>query len=376
MERNGLMEPDRLEGFPHPRETRQVFGHDRHQEILARSFLQGHMHHAWLICGPEGIGKATLAYRFAKFALASCDERDSSGQSLDVSEDSSSAKRVRALSHPGLLVIRRRYDEKTKRLLSQITVDEVRRLRQFLTLQGDTNGWRIVVVDRAEEMNINAANAILKSLEEPPKRTIFLLITSEPGRLVNTIRSRCRTLVLDTLGEDDLRAAGDQAMAAAGLNVPGESVYLNLSRFAHGCVRRFLYLNTEKGIENYETIVAMLRTAAKPDWELVHKKADFLASVAAKEHFESFYDMLLGEVARLVRLRATGSGSTEDLALSRQLIGDGQLALWANVWETLWRKKDEAVLLNLDRKALLLGAVACLEKAACDDQNNAQLGCE
>ena len=167
-----LPESDRLEGFPHPRNTKVLYGHETSQRALVDAFASGRMHHGWLITGPEGVGKATLAYRFATFLLADVSERDPFGQSLDIDSDTTASRQVRALSHPGLLLLRRAWDFKAKRLMTSISVDEVRRLRSFLGHSGGETAWRVVLVDQADDLNINAANALLKSLEEPPPRTI------------------------------------------------------------------------------------------------------------------------------------------------------------------------------------------------------------
>src|SRR5690606_8652601 len=138
---------------------------------LRDAFASGRMHHGWLITGLEGIGKATLAYRFARYVLANPVER--AADTLDVPPDTRAARQVLALSHPGLLVIRRAWDPKTKRFPATIPVDEVRRLKAFLGRTAADDAWRVVIVDRAEELNVSAANALLKSLEEPPPRTVF-----------------------------------------------------------------------------------------------------------------------------------------------------------------------------------------------------------
>ena len=207
-----LPEADRLEGFPHPRQTKKLFGHEAAERVLAESLSDGRMHHAWLVCGRQGIGKATLAYRFARAALAHPSERAANGQSLEVGEDTSAARQVRALSHPGLLVLRRPYDEKGKRFAASIPIDEVRRLRSFLSHRAGEEAWRVVIVDEANELNVNAANALLKSLEEPPARAVFLLVSSAPGRLLPTIRSRCRMLSLQPLSRLRSARSGDAGL--------------------------------------------------------------------------------------------------------------------------------------------------------------------
>ena len=365
-----LPEPDRLEGFPHPRETRKLFGHERHENELARSFSNARMHHSWLITGPEGIGKATLAYRFAKFALARAEERRGHGKALDIAEESRTLRQVQLLSHPGLLVLRRPFDLKSKRFMTKITIDEVRRLRGFLRHHSDAGSWRVVIVDRADEMNLNAANAILKALEEPPERTIFFLLTIEPGRLLNTIRSRCRLLPLSPLNERDLQLAGEQASEAAEFDTASLQQLDNLVQHAEGSVRRLLYLSTEEGFETYESVVTLLKNAANPNWTDVHQKVDALTSATDSRRFDLFYDMLLGEVARKVRVRATHRTGLQDPTLAQEEMGDRLLASWASVWETLWRRRSEAELLNLDRKALILGAIECLEIATRNHQKD------
>lgn len=227
-----LPEADRLGDFPHPRNTRALFGQTDAERALAEALASGRMHHAWLLAGPKGIGKATLAYRFARAALAQPHERDPAGQSLKVDDATIAARQVRALSHPGLLVVRRPYDIKGKRFASSIPVDEVRRLRTFLGHRAAGDGWRVVIVDDANELNVNAANALLKSLEEPPERTVFLLVSPAPGDLVPTIRSRCRMLSMPALADGDLRAAATAALGAADMPPPADADWAPLERLS------------------------------------------------------------------------------------------------------------------------------------------------
>ncbi len=359
-----LPEADRLEGFPHPRETRVLIGHAAAERELAASFAGGRMHHAWLIAGREGIGKATLAYRLARHALAKPAERDPAGQSLEIGPQTTAARQVRALSHPGLLVLRRPYDVRAKRFAASIPVDEVRRLRSFLGLTSGEGAWRVVVVDSADELNPNAANALLKSLEEPPARALFLLISSEPSRLLPTIRSRCRRLDLGPLSGEHLRQACEAALAAAETEMPADAQWPLLERLAEGSVRRALQLAGGGGLELYARIEAIFTALPTIDWPAAHALSDQLGLAAQEQRFEAFFDLFLDLLARLVRLRATGRGEGPEVALVQRLIPEHRLAAWAAFWEAALRERNEAALLNLDRKALIMGTLARLEALA------------
>jgi DNA polymerase-3 subunit delta' len=363
-----LPEADRLEGFPHPRATARLFGHETAERALADAFASGRMHHGWLLSGPEGIGKATLAYRFARFVLADPASRDMLGGSLDIPDDDPAARQVRALSHPGLLVVRRAYDTKTKRFSASIAVDEVRRLKTFLGRTAENGAWRVVIVDRADELNISAANALLKSLEEPPARTIFLLVSSAPGRLLATIRSRVRSLEMAPLSGTPLRQAATQAIVVSGEEIeasaPAPSEWDRLERLAGGSVRRLLSLHAARGLALFDRISALVSGLPKVDWAGVHAVGDEIASPAAEQRFELFFELLMDHLARLIRTRAAGDTTIEDWLLAERLIGEGRLATWAGLWERVAADKADAAALNLDRKSLILETFIRLEAAA------------
>ena len=359
-----IPEVDKLDGVPHPRATLRLHGHSAVEELLAESFTGGRMHHGWLISGPEGVGKATLAYRFAKYALSRPDERPSPPRGLDVGPDTSGARQVFALSHPGLLVLRRPWDPKTKKHTQVITVDEVRRLRSFLGLRAETGAARIVLVDTADQLNVNAANALLKSLEEPPPNTFFLLLTSSPGRLLPTIRSRCRVLDLSPLAEADLRRAVMAALEPEKADPPGVGDWPRLISLAEGSPRRALSLWLGEGLKLDHRLGQLLERLPQLDWTGVHQLADELASAAAAERFEMFYDLLLKRISRMVRAVAGVGQAGPEEAQARRLVGDGALATWAELWETLAREKSEAQALNLDRKTLILQAFGQIGAAA------------
>jgi DNA polymerase-3 subunit delta' len=362
-ETEALPEADRLGGFPHPRETLELAGHAAAERTLAQAFAGGRLHHAWLLAGRAGIGKATLAYRMARHVLAGAAERDSGAQALAVSPGSAAARQIAALAHPGLLVLRRPYDLRTKRLMTVIPVDEVRRLRSFLGLTVGAEGWRVVIVDSADELNPNAANALLKSLEEPPPRAVFLLVASQPGALLPTIRSRCRRLDLQPLDAQSLRRAATAALEAAGMKAPSAGKWLELERLAEGSVRTALQLATG-GIDLYERIAQLLSRLPAVDWPALHTLADQLATDAQSQRLEMFLGALLDSLARLIRTAAARQGAPEETALAARLIPEARLPVWAGTWQAILRDKADAEELNLDRKALIVRAFARIEAAS------------
>src|ERR1700749_754227 len=196
-----IVETDRLEGFAHPRETHRLIGQDEALARAARAIRGGRPPQAWLISGPPGIGKATLAYRIARYLLA-FGASAKGPEDLSVPEKDGAALQVMAGAHPGLLVLKRAVNERTGKLMTVLSVDEVRKLSGFFGMTSGAGGWRVAIIDTADDMNDAAANALLKMLEEPPSNAMLLLLTNAPGRLLPTIRSRCQRLQLRPLTDE------------------------------------------------------------------------------------------------------------------------------------------------------------------------------
>jgi DNA polymerase-3 subunit delta' len=272
-------------------------------------------------------------------------------------------RKVAGLGHPNLLLLRRSFNERTKRYSQYIGVDEVRRLKSFLgNTAGEGGAWRVVVVDRADELNQNAANALLKALEEPPPRTLFLLVASAEGRLPVTIRSRTRVLRVGVLSEPDLEQAVRAALERDGHEIEEDALRMALS-LAQGSVRRALELVSGDGIALYDEIAATFSRLPELDAVELHRVAERLAPSGETERLELYLSLLLGLIERLVRSAATGEGATiDETELAKRLVSTGNLAAWAEAWEAISKARDDAFALNLDRSLLVMETWLTLQK--------------
>lgn len=263
-----LPEPDRVPGAPHPRETRHVYGHDAAVAEFLNAYHSDRLHHGWLISGPKGIGKATLAWAMARFLLATPPQADDGlfgapplPDSLDIDPEHPVARRIQALSEPGLFLLRRGANDKGDKLASEIRVGEVRRLKDFFNLSSTDGGRRVVIVDCADDLNPNAANALLKLLEEPPEKSFFLLIAHQPSRLLPTIRSRCRSLRLFPLGLDMMKPV----LSGAGIAMNDAEIKA-LNGLTTGSAGEAIRLHNLEGIALYREISGILGTLPTLDY--------------------------------------------------------------------------------------------------------------
>lgn len=355
-----LPESDRLEGVPHPRETQRLYGQEAAEGAFLDAVETGRLHHGWLLTGPRGIGKATLAWRIARYLLHP-PEPGMFGATLDPPQDDALAHRLRALSEPRLLLIRRPYDEKAGRFRAEIPVDEVRRLRGFFGLSAAEGGRRVVIVDTADEMNPNAANALLKVLEEPPEGAVLLLVSHQPSRLLPTIRSRCRELRLRPLDQADLSRALD------GAGVSGEGAAL--AALSGGSVGDAVRLGAGGGAELYGQILALMAKAPGIDRQAALSLAERGAGRGNEAAFDLILTLLDLFLARLARTGVAGPPELEALPGEGALLGrlSPDLAaarLWARVQETAGARARQGRAVNLDPATLLLDMVLTLDETA------------
>lgn len=327
-------QPGVLEGAIPPGQNTVLFGHDEAQSFLADAYRSTRMHHAILIEGPQGIGKATLAYRFARHVLANPDPATAPAKIADPDPDDPLTRQIASGASHHLLHLARPVDEKTGKMKSVITVDEVRRAGKFFGQTSGTGNWRIAIIDPADDLNRNAANAILKILEEPPKRSLFLVLSHTPGRLLPTIRSRCLSLRLQPLGAQDLNRALDHLGATPG----GTQSIIELSE---GSVARALLLRNYGGADIAEAFVDIIERGSLSDREPIHKLAESLSARDRDVAYQFFTELVIDRV----RAMAREAGNANDLGEADRL---------ARLSVELAEHFATAAAYNLDRKQTVL----------------------
>lgn len=346
---------------PPPRENPDLIGHEAAERELLAAWRSGRLAHGWLICGPRGIGKATLAFRFARFVLAG---GEVDAESLHIDQDHPVFRRVASAGHSDLMTLERTWNEERKRLRTVITVDDVRAAGRFLTLTAGEGEWRVVVVDAADEMNESAVNALLKMLEEPPARTLMLLVSHAPGRLPATIRSRCRRLVLDRLPDD----AVSGLLARFAAELPDDEA-AQLARLSEGCIGRALALAEADGLALYRDLLALIGTLPTIDVAALHDFAERLAGRDAESAYRTATGLLTWWIARMIGAGARGAPLAGgevvpgEQGCAERLLGLAGVDQWVEVWQKIARLIALADGINLDRKQVVLGAFHAMERA-------------
>lgn len=344
-------EADKADGCPRPRDVYSLIGHGDEEAKFASMFDNNTLHHAWLLSGPTGIGKATLAYRMIRRVLGGLPQTDGT---LDIPQADPIAQRIQSLGHGDFLLVRRPYDQKTKKLRSEIPISEARRISDFFSRKASEGGWRVCLIDSIDEMNRNATNAVLKILEEPPEKALLILLSNAPGRLLPTIRSRCLSLPLRPVNGAELRTwLADQTNVEKDEDVEAA---VHLANGAPG--KAFAY------VQNAESVLRPLgrffRGFPRQNPQLLHSISDTLALSKNKISHDLFWDGLQSTLHTQAIYATTGewSGPFEPIALKRTP------DVWVNIRRELGQMRLAGAGLNMNKKNVLLQAMMQIGAAA------------
>jgi len=365
------------QGPPDPRRNARLVGQQAAENVLAEGYQSGRLAHAWLLTGPKGIGKATLAYRFARFVLAGGGQAADEGPGLfgeealpaatpagasplELAPENPVFQRVAAAGHSDLMTVERGIGS-TGKPRSEIVVGDVREVNRFLNLTAGEGGWRVVIIDSADEMNVNAANALLKVLEEPPPRALLLLVCHNPGRMLPTIRSRCRKLRLDDLTDETVAELLADYCPELDADARRE-----VAALADGSIGRAIDLAEADGWELQRRIMQFLNAMPNPDFAELQEFGAGMAKADALARFETLGELLRRTLARLIRHAggAGDAGNVQESEVFGRLAGASGLDRWLQVWEKTDDLLSRTGRINLDRKQVILNIFLEISQAA------------
>lgn len=325
----------------HPRDSFALIGMEAPDHAVVDALARGRMHHAWLLTGPEGAGKASFAYRVARRLLGAAP--DPALGPLGSRADHPVSRQVSARAHPDLMVLERAVEDGKAR--KSIPVDEARALPGFFSQSPASAPYRVAIIDAADDLNVNAANAVLKTLEEPPPRGVVLLVSHAPGKLLPTLRSRCRTLAIPPLAEDVLAA---ELRKRLDLDTEDSERLASMSR---GALGRALNLAAAGALEADDAARGLLTGLPKLDEAALLALADSFRGAEGAARFALVFERLNDQIHAMA-VRDSEAG--RDAGLDR----------WATAWTALNQLAADTEALNLDRSDALWTAVSHLRSAA------------
>ncbi len=330
----------------HPRLTQALFGQSAAEETFLRAFNAGTLHHAWLVTGERGIGKASFAYRAARFLLSRDAGSLERAGTLAVPASHAAARQISAGAHSSLFVLGQTPGAPASS--ASIGVEEVRRLRSFLSLTSP-GGWRAMIVDPANDLTIASANALLKAIEEPPPRTVFFLIGHGAATVMATIRSRCVKLALRPLELPDFADAVLAACKAGEIESPDAQALKKLHAISAGSPGRALEFIAGGLLPLSQALDKIVASLPRTNHALVHSLIQSASGARNAQAFAKLCDLIEERIESLARDAAAGAADA------------AEAGAWAQAWQAFRQRRGEMEVFNLDKGAFLMSAFSDME---------------
>lgn len=360
-------------GLQHPRLMKECFGHDEVENTLLEQIDADRLPHALIFAGPQGIGKATMAFRLARYLLKNGGESNADGglfgdelpkenaENLFVDPDDPVFRQVASGGHADLMTIERLFDDKKNRYKGSVEVDEIRKITPFMRMTASQGGWRIVIVDDADTMNRNSQNAILKILEEPPEHALLILVCHRLGAMIPTIRSRCRVINFRPLEQETFTKIISRDYGT----LPQSDLDV-LYNIADGSVGQGIRIIEEGGLEAVEKVMGLLHSWPQWQWSQIHLLADAMGRPGQEDSLHAFQDVLMWVVNSLLRAKARNEAPKSPLnnEATQKLLAHYSLQDWIEIAGNLRAHFDTVHHANLDKRHAVLGAFSLFKEAA------------
>ena len=362
---------DKILGIPHPKLAKKLIGHSTQKLYFLNSYISNRLPQCWLLAGDKGVGKATFAWLIAKFLLTTNQNPDDikielNGANIDsilAPQDGGTLTRILSGSEQRIYVVRKGYNEKRKAFFKDISIDDIRNLQSYCSLSIADGGRRVIIIDTADDLNTNSCNALLKLLEEPPKNTLFLLISHQPNLLLPTLQSRCQKLLFSALSQNDLRAVVTTAGQEIG---PAQEVPLSiLSNGSAGVACRLLNSNS---LNLYRDILNLASSLPNLNTKKATQLSQNYFAKGKADDFENFIEMMQHFLSRLCKTGAmqkplSPSVTNDEAKIMTYLCPSlGSANLWAEAAEIALAKLHKGYLLNIDVESLVIDTFIYLEK--------------
>ena len=363
---------DKIAGAPHPMLANEIIGHSSQKLSFLSSFASNRLHQCWLLAGDMGIGKASFAWLIAKFLLTTkyqpadlkIDLNESNINSILEPQSGNTLNRIISGSEQRVYIVRRGYNEKRKTFFKNISIEDVRKLQSYCSLSIADGGKRIIIIDTADDLNKSSSNALLKLLEEPPKNTIFLLISHQPNLLVPTLKSRCQKLSFSNLDQTDLGAV----LKAIGCKIE-RSDEVSLSILSKGSAGAACRLINSNCINLYSDILNISSSLPNLNTNKILQLSQNYFAKAKPGEFEIFLEMMQHFFSRLCKTGAMQkpvlpSVTENEAKIMKNLCPNLKSAhFWSEAANITLAKLNKGYLLNIDIESLILDAFVYLEKS-------------